>query len=623
MSDLLAIGTAGVRVFQAALAQVGDNVANADTPGYVKRSLTIATGAAGAGSPLSRDVRGGAGVVAGVISRSTDPLAANAARVADGAQARYASRSDWLGRLQTVLTGSDVDSRLGGFFDAGSDLAATPTSGAARAVFLDRTGQLTSAFQGLGTGLAGLADDIGSATTAATTRVNAITAALASVNTELRRTQPDGSGANGLLDSRDQLLGELAGNIGISVTEGALGTVTVRLGSGAAGALLVSPDGGATRIGVTDGAGGPTLILDPTHDATAVSLPATGSLAGLLEAARQIRSTTSDVDALATRFGSAINAWHSAGTDALGDPGTALVAVRDLAVTPGRANAGTAAMDVKVGDDQFLQAGGYKLHFDAGNWTLARSDGTAEVTGTGPLLLDGVTVRPGSGARDGDSFALGIVDGARGLGLRAIGPARLAVADRFITDAAASNSGDAQIAVTTDATAAGLAGPPPWRVTVTAAGSIDITDLASGTLIASAPLDGTPIVGTGFSFTLQGTPAAGDSFRILATGAASNDNGNALALAAVRAAVGPAGTLETSLDATTALVGAQLSESLRLEATAQSVKDDTAKAADAVSGVDLDQEAADLTRLQVAYRANAQVLATARAMFDAMLAVLQ
>ena len=51
--------------------------------------------------------------------------------------------------------------------------------------------------------------------------------------------------------------------------------------------------------------------------------------------------------------------------------------------------------------------------------------------------------------------------------------------------------------------------------------------------------------------------------------------------------------------------------------------DDANSAADAISGVDLDREAADLTRLQVAYRANAQVMAAARDLFDTLLGVLR
>ena len=52
---------------------------------------------------------------------------------------------------------------------------------------------------------------------------------------------------------------------------------------------------------------------------------------------------------------------------------------------------------------------------------------------------------------------------------------------------------------------------------------------------------------------------------------------------------------------------------------ARGLRDDATRAADAVSGVDLDREAAELTRLQMAYRANAQVIQAARDIFDAIL----
>lgn len=41
MTDLLRIGASGVRAYQAALAVTGDNVANADTENYVRRSLSL------------------------------------------------------------------------------------------------------------------------------------------------------------------------------------------------------------------------------------------------------------------------------------------------------------------------------------------------------------------------------------------------------------------------------------------------------------------------------------------------------------------------------------------------------------------------------------------------------
>ncbi|PZN93002.1 MAG: hypothetical protein DCF31_14200 [Alphaproteobacteria bacterium] len=621
MTDLLGIGASGVRAFQAALAVTGDNVANADTPGYVRRTVTLATGPSGAGTPLSRDRSGGAGVLSGDIGRATDALKLTAARNAAGTAARFDARADWQTRLQAIVTGSDLDARIGGFFDAASDLASAPTSTAARVIFLDRAGQAARSFSDLGASLAALSEDIQTATDAGAREVNAITTALAGVNDELRRTQAGGNAANGLLDSRDKLLAELADRIRIDVTISDRGTATVRIGSGGGAPVLVPDKGAALRIAVRDGPGGAELVLDPTHRAEVIRLPASGSLSGLIEAARQVTAAGTEIDTLATRFATGVNAQAVAGSDALGDPGQPLFATDGLSARPGKANAGSAGIDVTIADGAALAPGGYWLLKNATGWTLSRADGTASITGPGAITLDGVTVRPGAGARDGDGWFLDPAGGAIGLSLRPIGPERLAVADRFITDADSANRGDGALLLDTDHAAAAFAPQPPYRVTITAGGTADITDIATGTLLLSAPIDGSRIIGAGFGITLAGTPIAGDSFRILATGAGSSDNGNALKFADIRSAIGPGGTIEASLDAGIARIGSSLTETQRLRTTATAVASDAALAADAVSGVDLDREATALARLQNAYRANAQVIAAARDLFDTLLGI--
>lgn len=625
MTDLLRIGASGVRAYQAALAVTGDNVANADSENYVRRSLSLASAPAGAGSPFARETSGGSGVIAGETIRASNSLKTNAARVAAGDHERFAARSEWLNRLQDSVTGSALDIRLGGFFNAGVDLAAAPTSVAARTIFLDRADQAASGFAVLGADLARLDADIGSAVTAATTQINAITTGLARVNDELRRTQSGGTAANGLLDSRDALLAALAERVRITVTEGARGTVVVSLGSGNGGAILVPGNGSAIRVGVRDNGGTPELVLDPTHGAVSVRLPASGSLAGLIEAKNEVAAARTAIDTLANRFAIAINDWAQQGSDALGDPGTPLFSTTTIAVLPGAANAGSAGIEVTLADGAVPAADGYRLVRNATDWTLARIDGSASVSGPGPLALDGLTVTTRAGARNGDSWRLDPVGGAIGLALRPIGPDRLAVADRYVSDASAGNKGSARLLVSPDASAAGFAGTPPLRISVTAfaggIGTADVTEIASGLLVATVTLDGSRISGTGFGFNLSGVPIVGDSFRLLATGAGSSDNGNARALDRVRTISAAGGTLETSLDASLAGIASRLAETDRLGETAQAVRDDSARARDAVSGVDINREAAELTRLQAAYRANAQVIAAARDMLDTLLGI--
>ncbi|WP_416909066.1 MAG: FlgK family flagellar hook-associated protein [Polymorphobacter sp.] len=375
-----------------------------------------------------------------------------------------------------------------------------------------------------------------------------------------------------------------------------------------------------TRVAARNGPSGAELILDPTHSATPVRLPLSGSLAGLIEATSTLADLRTNLDDLAARFTSETNSWHETGTDLAGNPGQPLFTSASLEASPGRANAGTAALDFTIADLAPLSPSGYRLITDASGYTLERLDGTASITGPGPLTLDGVTVAPTQGARPGDSWTLTPLSGARAVSLRPLTPAEVAAAARYTTDASPLNAGTATLTATPDPLAAAVIAPPPLTLTVTAPNTLDLIDPATGTILATLPFTpGAPIEGDGYSFTLDGTPQPGDSFRLLATGPASADNSNARALADIRARSGPSGTIEQTLDAQSATLGTRLAETSRLEAAARGLRDDAARAADAVAGVDLDREAAELTRLQMAYRANAQVIQAARDIFDAIL----
>ena len=147
------------------------------------------------------------------------------------------------------------------------------------------------------------------------------------------------------------------------------------------------------------------------------------------------------------------------------------------------------------------------------------------------------------------------------------------------------------------------------------AANAEIVDPADGTVLATAAVVGGQIAGAGFAFTITGVPVAGDSFRIVRAPANSADTGNLRAMLATRAGAG----VEDGLDAAVAGLASHISETSRLADAATAVAVDAAKAVDAISGVDLDREAAEMARLQTAYKANAQVIAAAREMFDTLL----
>lgn len=620
MTDLIGIGASGVRAYQAALGAVADNVANADTPGYVRRTVTLRSSpTAGAGEPLVRGVSIGSGVAAGAVQRADDALLAAGARNAAGDAARLTARAEWLDRLQIVAGGeAGLAARIGSFFDAATELSADPASIAARTIFLARADQTAAQFRSVGADLRALAGDLDTAVAAGVREVNDLSASLAQVNEQLRRTPTGGAAANSLLDRRDTMLADLGKLVRIAVREGPRGAVEVRIGEGPGAPLLVGT-AGATRIAVSEGPAGPMAVLDPTHAATPVRLPASGRLAGLLEAARQTAGARDAIGAVAAQFGAAVNAQHAAGADLTGAAGQPLFATTGLRQAPGAANGGSAALGVDIADLGTVDASGYTMRWLGGQWTLARGDATASVAGTGPLTLDGVTVNPTGVPAEGDGWQLLPLTGAEGLRLRPLDPANVAAADRWFADAAAGNSGTGRIAVRFDAAAAALPPLPSYGVVVTGPGQADILDPATGTVLASVPIGMGWMPGAGFDFDLGGAPAVGDSFRIVAAAPRSADNGNLLGLVALRQFAGNGGSFEEALDAAAAGISTGLSETRRMEAAASAVAEDAARAMDVRSGVDLDREAAELTRLQAAYRASAQVIAAARDLFDALL----
>ncbi|WP_313669667.1 FlgK family flagellar hook-associated protein [Sandarakinorhabdus sp.] len=621
MMDLLSLGRSGVLAFQNALNATGDNVANADTPGFVRRRIVLATQPTGSGGPFQRASLSGAGVRAAALVRDVDALKANAARIASGDQARLGARLDWLQRLESLASTADVVGRVGAFFDAATRLAAAPTQPAARAVFLDAAEDAAAAFAGHGRDLEQLEGDIRAEARLSTRRVNDLAAALAKVNDQLRRGDDGDVAAAGLLDNRDRLLADLANEVRISVSEGERGVVEVKLGSGPSAVLLVPKAGNSSRIGVAPD--GQSVLLDPDHEPVPLRLPASGRLSGLLEASGQIIRARAALDGSAGSFATLVNDWHQRGIDANGQPGQALFATTATRTTVGKANAGQAPVDVTLADGATPFPGGYRLIAEAGGFTLARTDNSASITGTSPLLLDGLTVTIGNGWVSGDQWTIEPLTGAQGLSLRPLQPAEVAAAARWQIDGVPTNTARGLPGIFDDATALALPGgdttPPPWHVTVIAGGLAEIRDPTGVNLLATVPADGSLIEGPGVRFRIPADAAEGDLFRIAPTPPGSQDNRNLLDLGRLRAQPGPNGTIEAVLDGDLASIGANVSDTKRLEAAAASLKEDAARANDAVSAVDLEREAAELTRLQAAYRANAQVIGVARDLFDQIL----
>lgn len=613
MTDLLGIALSGVKAYSRALEVVGNNVANATTAGYVRRTTSFSPIVGGPTGPTEIDRTGGSGVLLTGIGRAIDMLRADTLRRAEGDVAALDTADRWVSGIQAVLGGpSSLDEPLTEFFASVSGLAADPANLAVRGVFLEQARTLADRFNANAAELERIGADIALTAQTEVTTFNRLTQGLAETNAQLRRAAPDSNISASLSDERDKILAEMATYTTLQVNFDERGQATVRIPD-AGGPVLVQGDVVRSARIVPAAGGGFQMRLGPTGNDEAATL-LNGSFAGLSHAARLHDQTVARLDALADRFAGEMNAIHMAGVDLHGNPGVVLFSTETAVAKPAGGNGGTARITAELADGG--AAGPMNLLFDGTQWTLTDIGTGDNVTGDLPLTLGDISIGGSGAARNGDVFRIGIASGAAGIALRNISAQELAVAPPFLAEAAGGNAGDGMIEVR----AGPAALPPatgPFDIVADAAGMLHLQD-AAGVVLASG-MPGTWLSGDGFVAKVAGSVADGDSFRVRETGANSSANGNALAMLALRDQGGVSGTYGDMQDAMITGVSAPLSEIRTRLAVATAARDMTAEALNEASGVDLNTEAAEMLRMQQAYQANARIIQTAREIFDAIL----
>ncbi len=125
----------------------------------------------------------------------------------------------------------------------------------------------------------------------------------------------------------------------------------------------------------------------------------------------------------------------------------------------------------------------------------------------------------------------------------------------------------------------------------------------------------------GIQFRVGGNPAVGDNFKMEYNTDGVGDNSNGLLLTALQGEPTLEGDMsyQDAYAKTTALVGTETAEARITAQSGAAILEQTQNLRDSVSGVNLDEEAANLVKFQQAYNASSQIIATARALFDTLL----
>src|SRR5690606_25878097 len=133
---------------------------------------------------------------------------------------------------------------------------------------------------------------------------------------------------------------------------------------------------------------------------------------------------------------------------------------------------------------------------------------------------------------------------------------------------------------------------------------------------------GGDIVVNGALVRISGTPGVGDQFVVSSNAGGVGDNRNALALAAaLGGGVLDGGTLslQSASSGLVTSIGTRSAEA-ESQSEAQRVVVDSARGRlDSIRGVNLDEEAADMLRLEQMYQAAARMISVADELFDSLL----
>ena len=368
-----------------------------------------------------------------------------------------------------------------------------------------------------------------------------------------------------------------------------------------------------------------------------------GNLGGLI--AFRDEALTNSQNALgrvAMAVAGTFNQQHQLGQDLNGALGVNLFTQPMPAVSSNAFNTGTAVVTASVAvsaDYTALTGSDYQLRFNGGtSYTLTRlSDNqvTNYAAGLPAAPVDGLTLTTTAGAAAGDSFLIRpTVNGARDIAVSITDPAKIAAAVPVRTNASLSNLGTGRISAAT-VNQPNPVTPNPAHpltdtnlqqavtITFTSATTYNVTGTGVGLpAVAVAYTAGANISYNGWTMQISGTPSATDTFTIGSNTNATADGSNVLLLAGLQTKNTMAGGTTSYQGAYSQLVSYVGNKTRELEVTSKaqtSMVEQSVQAQQSFSGVNLDEEAANLLRYQRAYQAAGQALKIANTLFDTLL----
>ena len=661
--SLYQTGVSGLLAAQQQLATTGHNIANVNTDGYNRQraeqnaSLGLNNGNnyIGAGTYIQDITR-----LYDQFSHKEQLLTQSSLGNADSLQAR-------LTQLDQVMStsGNAVVGSLDKFYQALNGVADNPNDTGLRSIVINQANILSNDFNELTNNFDNMTNAVNGEIEQVANRISEISVELAKLNETIMYSQNPSQGGqpNDLLDKRDQLIGELSQFTRVTTIQDANNVMTVMIGQGTTLVAGITP----MTLRVTAG--------DPDAQKTQLSLVSNNSsvaikastLGGSLGASFEFRDehltqTRTEIDRLAMAISFTLNDSQASGLDLNGLQGANIFTdINSTELQQGRvlvpaSNTGTTQAQVTINDVSLLPTDEFEVRFDGTDFTLYNlTSGASENLGAPGAGVPAGTHTPTSPDYGfsfvetgvpvaGDTFTIIPTKDSAALMKTTLTDGNAIAASTAIAVTPSSNNvseGKVEITnvinpvaaqgynVTVDVyeSAPGTfsyrvydtATPPPAPTIAAgtyAPGASVLIDIPAGTPDFQIEISG-DLVGSGTN--ARETFTLGDAFGV--------GNGNNAVVMAKTQEVGVTNggreTFSKSLAVSTAVVGAKASNADLTADTAQALFTQAYNRNQATSGVNLDEEAANLMKFQQAYQAASQIISTANTLFDTILAAVR
>lgn len=633
--DMLGIGVSALLSYQRSLATTGHNIANVNTDGYSRQRTDLTQRV----PQYSGNGFIGTGVEVVTTQRIYNQFLVNEVRNNSTSYKQTETFYQFASGVDRLLADAQAGLQPGldSFFNAVQQLADFPTSSAVRQTVYSEAESLTARFDTLSQQLGSMRNSADLQLRNTVSEINGLASSIAALNERIvsfRGGASQGQLPNDLQDQRDELLRQLAERVRVTALEQDDGALNVFIGNGQ---TLVAGNRASTLATLPGNFDASQLEIAFSQGGT--TIPITGQISGgVLGGLLQFRSEVLDpafneLGRVAIGLADTFNDQHQLGQDLLGNLGGLFF--NDLAATSpttfaSTTNTGTGVIAAAITDVNTLTTSDYRLNYVAGTYSLIRlSDNTTVSSGASlaAIAADGLSFSLASGApASGDSYLIRpTLNGAADIALSIATPEAIAAAAPIRTATALANTGNGVISTGT------VNAPPPadanlqQTVTITFDNpptTFDVVGTGTGNPTNVAYTSGGSITYNGWTIQLSGTPAAGDVFTIEANTGGVGDNRNALLLAGLQTQntlQNGTATFQSAYASFVASAGVQTHQADISQQAQKSLLDQAVVSRDAISGVNLDEEAANLVKFQQAYQAAAQVIATANTLFETLI----